>query len=172
MENPHASFDSSEPAPSPEKEVHSNIKTELVEGNISGLYRALNKLDKEAFGENPAFGMWSYDRLRPDDVLIILRDQDDEKVIGYTYAKASSREEKTAHVSATVISLAYRGQGLSEKLNDALEAELRAKGYEYLSRDAVRPYADHLAEKYGDRVINKNDFEAALGPTSEMKIKL
>src|SRR5579883_248500 len=101
MNNPHESG-SPEIPPIPETEKALRLETALIEPqDLFALSAALNALDKEAFGDHPIFGRWRSIRLRPEDALIVLRDQHHEAIAGYTFATASN-EEKTAHVRATV----------------------------------------------------------------------
>jgi ribosomal protein S18 acetylase RimI-like enzyme len=164
--------------PKPEQKEAPPLRLEVVRPEDLGeLRRDLLQLDKAFEGKTGNAAKWAYIQLDPERVLVVLREESGkEKVVAYTYAHTDRGEEndRSAHVASTVIDPAYRGRGLADRLMDALEGELRTKGYEYMTRDTSNAtgYADRLLARYGDRVISARDFTAGLGPMKEMKVKL
>lgn len=122
----------------------------------------------------------------PDSTVVILRDKETNKVVGFTYAEPVQQVYKeefhpervqlphTAYIQNTALSGDYRGHKLVGRLMELLEAELVAKGYEYLERDSVvaNNYAGNIQKEYGDRIVLAEPHGSRWGDQVFFRIKL
>lgn len=99
------------------------------------------------------------DFTNPDNIVVLLR-LDATRIIGYTYAEPYSKRERhqsTAWVTSTAIHPDYQGKHLPAVLLGKLDDELRARGFDFMERDAViaNGYADKLERHYKKQIVEK-----------------
>ena len=140
-------------------------------------------LEREAFGHG-AFseGYLAGEFTAPENAVILLVDPDNDGVLGFTLAGPVEwidpqrlSDNATAYVSDTIIAQAWRGQGLVGVLMDALEQELRNRGYRFMERDAAiaHGYADKVARHYKERIVLMDGpHDSEWGPQVFFRIRL
>ncbi len=134
--------------------------------------KALEVVDKLNFGQNGFdAGFIVNEIMAPGGACVLLMDGD--KVVGYTaatsadfiynyYSHYRSRDPQDAvYITNSSVHPDYQHKGYIWLMMDALEQELRSKGYKFLDRDSKADlgYADKVVEHYGDRVVFALDEE-------------
>lgn len=108
------------------------------------------------FGENSLDEkMMESDINDPKTILVL---QDENSVVGFTYALPES--EGVACIVDTVLVKEYQNRGFISILMSCLETELRKKGYEYVTRDAMveNGYADKIIKNYSTKIVETRGF--------------
>ncbi|MEK7506296.1 MAG: GNAT family N-acetyltransferase [Patescibacteria group bacterium] len=129
------------------------------------------KIERNIFGEKSLDEkMMESDINSPEANLVLLKDGD--AVVGFTYALPES--EGVARIVDTVIAKEYQKKGLVAILMSSLEAELKRKGYEYVTRDAMvdNGYAGKIAKNYSSGIVETREFMGEWGKQRYFKIKL
>jgi len=90
-----------------------------------------------------------------ENIFAVVRNNENNLILGFTYAVPTSYDEKEAYIRCTAISPEYQNKGLISKLMSTLEPELRRRGYDFFSRDAAvdNGYADKIKKYYADRIV-------------------
>ncbi len=140
-------------------------------------------LEKEAFGSR-SFTQQALemDFLDSKNIIILLKEEDRKKIIGFTYAKPREPETndspankgETAWVWDTVIEKKHRGKGYLGTMMTSLEEELKRRGFRYLERNALvaNNFAKNIDKHYRERIIKKFSLESEWGPQIFFRIKL
>ena len=141
------------------------------------------RIERAAFGVQ-AFseGILRRDFTDVDSIVILLRDTEIGKIVGFTYAEPggygaaddTDEDQKTAYINDTVLDPHYRGQQLVGVMMSLLERELIARGYAYLERDAVvaNRYAANIQKVYGSRIVTSTPHDSIYGPQVFFRIRL
>ena len=128
--------------------------------------------------QNPEFTEEVLKRLfeDPKTIAVFLRDQRTLRIQGFTFAIPDEDDGsgKTAYIYSTKIRPQLHGQRLIVSLMAELEAALKKKGYDYLTRDAriLNGYADKIQKSYKGRILESKDHDSAYGPQRYFKIAL
>lgn len=125
--------------------------------------------------------------MNPDAVTLLLRGGINDVIIGYSMAipvedwyredprmRGRSICPKTAYIPMTFIACAYQHGGLVSILMDRMEVELRARGYEFIERDALSEdgYADAIRRWYGERILVDEEHPSNVGNLVHFRIML
>lgn len=148
------------------------------------------KIEKAAFGEEEAFEDERSQKLysNPKNTYVLLRDNSGA-AIGYTCATRIYDDEvpdhhnpqnrlddkETAYIMSTGILPEHQGERLVVPLLNALEEELRKRGYKFVERDAAisNGYAESLLKANKDRVIEWYDrVDPVYGPQRYFRMRL
>lgn len=126
----------------------------------------------------------------PESTIVLMRDSQTNKIIGYTYAiplwkmekeditnmPRNDEGKKTAYILNTAFHSDYQGHHLVGKLVGRLEQELKKKGFEFIERDAAvaQNYAAKIEKFYQDRIVYKSNkpHDSDWGPQQFFRIKL
>lgn len=139
--------------------------------------------------EQDAFGSVSFseedlknDFLDQKNTIVLLKKEDSQEVIGFTYAKPCDPETadgpakpgETAWMWDTIIKKEYRGMGLLGTMMKCLEDELRARGFKYIERNSLKAngFAESIARHYKDRIIKSFSLDSKWGPQMFFRIRL
>lgn len=148
-------------------------------------------LDSQEFGDEYGEAVW-YLIYNLNSTVCVLRNRETKQIDGFTLTipakdayqlnkMYSSRDddETVAYVFSTVLAPEVRGQKQVKRLMEALEKELRAKGYKFIDRDAKdikepgkKSYADKVVAQAGDRVVHQETHETAIGPQRYIRMTL
>lgn len=162
------------------------ITTKIFTPSLANWELIKNKIlfiEKEAFGSG-AFGEEKImtDFLDPKNIVVLLKDQTTDEVVGFTYAKPFEPETddspalpgETAWVWDTVIQKEYRGRSLLGQMMSVLEIELKKLGFKYMERNALtaNDFAENISKHYKDRIIKNFPLDSRWGPQIFFRIKL
>lgn len=162
------------------------ITTEILKPSLANWELIKDKIlfiEKEAFG-NGAFGEEEMmtDFLDPKNIVVLLKDDTKEEVIGFTYSKPFEPETddspalpgETAWIWDTVIQKEYRGRGLLGQMMSVLEVELKKLGFKYIERNALiaNNFAESITKHYKERIIKSYPLDSRWGPQIFFRIKL
>lgn len=159
-------------------EVFSNNKTDWLK-----IKDVIFSLEKEAFDEYPFTNEeLEVDFLNTENIIVLLINIENNKVIGFAYAKPSEPESldspakpgETAWMWDTVIKKEYRGKKLLGMMMERLEEELKKIGFKYLERNAMvaNNFAENITKHYKERIIKTFALESKWGPQVFFRIKL
>lgn len=140
-------------------------------------------IEEEAFDEHSFTRKeLEEDFLNSENIIVLLKNIDNEEVIGFTYAKPSEPETsdgpakpgETAWIWDTVIRKEYRGKKLLGIMMEKLEEELRRRGFKYIERNAMvtNNFANNISKYYKERIIKTFPLESKWGPQVFFRIKL
>lgn len=142
------------------------------------LYLENDAFTKESFSEEEI----KNDFLNSENVVVLLKESDLNKIIGFTYAKPIEPETndgpakpgETAWMWDTVIDKEYRGRGLLGQMMSTIEKELQNHGFKYLERNALvaNNFAENISKHYKDRIIKSFPLDSRWGPQIFFRIKL
>jgi GNAT superfamily N-acetyltransferase len=109
----------------------------------------------------------------PENINVLIRALDG-KIIGYSSAVPDEEIEQAAYIYSTDIHPDYQRKKLVSKIMEMMEAEMRRRGYQLITRDSAinNGYADAIERYYEDRIIEKKDHDSPYGPQRYFKIKL
>lgn len=153
------------------------------------LYKWEDVREKILFLENEAFGKEAFNEseLQTDfsdknNVVVLLRDNDSDEIIGFTYAKpfepetddSPAKRGETVWMWDTIIKKEYRGRGLLKVMMSTIEEELKNRGFKYLERNALvaNNFAENIGKHYKDRIIKSFPLDSRWGPQIFFRIKL
>jgi len=139
-------------------------------------------IEREAFGEKSFTDKELTDHFQDEKNTIVLL-KDDQKVIGFTYARPAEvfpernipEKEKTAWVCDIIIKKEFRGKKLVGLMSGLLEKELNKRGYEYIITDAAvaNNYAKNISNIYKNRIVRQEGpHDSEWGPQISFIIKL
>ena len=159
-------------------EMFSNIKPDWIKIKDSIL-----SLEKEGFEEHPFTEKEiEEDFLNPENIIVLLKNLENQEVIGFTYVKPMEPETsdgpakpgETAWMWDTVIKKEFRGRGLLGLMMNKLEEELKNRGFKYVERNAMAAnnFAENIAKHYKERIIKSFPLESKWGPQVFFRIKL
>lgn len=153
------------------------------ENNWELINNKILQIEKEAFG-NEAFSEEEImnDFLDSKNTVVLLKNNDSNEVVGFTYAKpfepetndSPAKPGETAWMWDTVIGKEYRGQGLLGQMMSTIETELQNKGFKYLERNALvkNNFAENISKHYKDRIIKSFPLDSRWGPQIFFRIRL
>ncbi len=162
------------------------FEAELFSSNQSDWIKIKNtiiSLENEAFEEHPFNGEdLEKDFLDSANIIILLKNLQNQEVIGFSYAKPMEPETsdspaepgETAWMWDTVIKKEYRGRKLLGSIMNKLEEELKNRGFKYLERNAIvaNSFAKNISKHYKDRIIKSFPIESKWGSQMFFRIKL
>lgn len=141
------------------------------------------KLEREAFGDKSfTIDYLKSDFINPNNIVILLKEKNTEKIIGFTYAKPIEEAEpdrkaekgETAYIWDTIIDKAYQGRHLVGIMMDRLEEELRKRNYKFIERNSLleKNYADNVVKHYKDRIVKSEPIDSIWGKQIFFRIRL
>jgi len=180
MTEAHRSHDQAERQPIARTEI---VDLAAKPGFYKKLWKEIYDLERDANGDNAfdAGYLWKLMN-NPETMTVLLRRIGDDKILGYTCGIPDEDEKdgKSAYIDSTAILKDFQGKGLVAPLIDALEDEMKRRGFEYMTRDSMnqartgadgRPlptYADVISKLEGhqgrDRIVESQDVESPHGP--------
>ncbi|EKD24003.1 MAG: hypothetical protein ACD_81C00131G0006 [uncultured bacterium] len=139
--------------------------------NWNTLGSQIYNIEVSIFGEESLSEEMMRDDINDPEVTLVLLKKD-ESIVGFTYALPESGG--VARIVDTVIIKERQSKGLISMLMTCLETELRKKGYEYVTRDAMvdNGYADKITRNYSSRIIETRDFIGEWGKQRYFKIRI
>lgn len=128
-------------------------------------------IEKEQFGEDGFTEEDFVDTFTdPDNVIVLMRDSQNNEVVGYTYGSKEDEDERvdipredegerTAYIHNGALRSKYQGHRLVGKLIGRLEEEFRKRGFEFIEEDtaAKNNFAAKTEKAYGDRIVYKGE---------------
>ncbi|HEY0010877.1 MAG TPA: GNAT family N-acetyltransferase [Candidatus Paceibacterota bacterium] len=130
-------------------------------------------LEQDCFGE----AGFSEEELRASfesaqNVVVLLRQGG--RIIGFSIAVPDAKVAGALYVNTTDILREERGKRHVVSLMHGLEEEARARGYKFLTRNAVvgNGYADKIMRSYEGRILETYENESEWGPQRYFKISL
>ena len=109
----------------------------------------------------------------PETIAVLLKEA--EKILGFSFAIPNDYEsDKTAYIYTTKIDPQYQNEGLVGVIMNTMEAELRKRKYQYITRDArvSNGYANKIIKHYADRIVEQKPHGSSYGQQVFFKIKL
>jgi ribosomal protein S18 acetylase RimI-like enzyme len=163
-----------------------SFSAELFDNSHSSFLKikdSIVALEEEAFEVEPfTQEVLMADFLDSKNIVVILKKNDTEEVVGFTYAKpmepetpdSPARPGETAWMWDTVIKKEYRGMHLLPIIMERLEGELKKRGFKYVERNAMvaNGYAQAIARHYKGRIIKSFSVDSKWGPQVFFRIKL
>lgn len=149
----------------PNRDPWEKVRTEIVEIENTAFR-------KKADDENFLRGVFT----DPKNIIILLNDPEIQKTVGYIYAAPDFRTDpKTvAYLESIAFLPSYQGKGLVAPLTDALENELKKRGFQEMTMRAQvnNGYADKVARHYGTRVVETFEQDSKYGMQRYFRITL
>lgn len=183
---------------SAENEAHGRCRIEIYDQSSlpwESIREEILGIELSAFGPEKAFDekMLKMDFKDPKSVIVLARDKNTSKIVGFTYAKSTAetypedypeRENSvdTAYIYDTAFAPEYQGEGLVSPLMKELERQLVSKGYRFLERDAANTrdglkagketYADKIRRNYQGRILKEEAHDSEYGPQIFFRMRL
>lgn len=121
-------------------------------------------IESEVFGDRDSTEeLLAKDFTNPNNDVVLIRDKETGKVVGYSYAELddihTEKPGDTALISVTFIHPNYQHHHLVADLMAKLEPKLIERGYEYMERYSNYDdgYASKIAKAYDGRIVEQGE---------------
>lgn len=108
----------------------------------------------------------------PESIIALLKKE--SRVVGFSYAIPDEDIEGAVYIDTTEIHPDEQGKGYVVSLISMIESEARARGWKYITRNAVvdNCYAMKIEKNYEGRILESYRNESEYGPQCYFKIAL
>ena len=110
----------------------------------------------------------------PENIVVLARTSNNN-LIGLTICSPTSKDSKVANTDFTAVIPEEQGKHLVAKLMEVAEAELKRRGYLFMTTQAriQNGYANKVRKHYNERIVSESKMSgSAYGPRINFKIKL